>query len=442
MTGLEAIELIHERAWTGRKPGLERTQALLTALGNPEWKLRFVHITGTNGKGSTAAMIASILAAAGLRAGLYTSPHLYQFYERMQVNGAPISDRDLGRLTQQVLEAAEDMDDPPTEFELMTAVAMAYFLEQNCDLVVLEVGLGGRLDSTNVIPHPEAAVITNIGLEHTKELGNTLAQIAAEKAGILKPGCRCVLYAQGEEASQVVRNVCLGQNIPLLETAPEQLEVLDSGLDGQTFRYRGNGPYRIRLLGDYQLSNAMTALDTVQALREGGWDISEAAVQQGLLQARWPGRLELVRRAPDVIIDGGHNPQCVDALSAALRKLYPNQKLIFLTGVLADKDWTAMFRQVLPMAKAFVAVTPDSPRALPAEELAEWLRVVGASLSASLIRFVLNSVWLYIMYGAGLFGMLPARITETVCMVVAQLILLPVLSSMVRRLVHRGWSLA
>ena len=233
MTGLEAIELIHERAWTGRKPGLERTQALLTALGNPERKLRFVHITGTNGKGSTAAMIASILAAAGLRAGLYTSPHLYQFYERMQVNGVPISDRDLGRLTQQVLEAAEDMDDPPTEFELMTAVAMAYFLEQNCDLVVLEVGLGGRLDSTNVIPHPEAAVITNIGLEHTKELGNTLAQIAAEKAGILKPGCRCVLYAQGEEASQVVRNVCLGQNIPLLETAePSNVYVIRSTVDG------------------------------------------------------------------------------------------------------------------------------------------------------------------------------------------------------------------
>ena len=371
MTGLEAIELIHERAWTGRKPGLERTQALLTALGNPERKLRFVHITGTNGKGSTAAMIASILAAAGLRAGLYTSPHLYQFYERMQVNGAPISDRDLGRLTQQVLEAAEDMDDPPTEFELMTAVAMAYFLEQHCDLVVLEVGLGGRLDSTNVIPHPEAAVITNIGLEHTKELGNTLAQIAAEKAGILKPGCRCVLYAQGEEASQVVRNVCLGQNIPLLETAPEQLEVLDSGLDGQTFRYRGNGPYRIRLLGDYQLSNAMTALDTVQALREGGWDISEPAVQQGLLQARWPGRLELVRRAPDVIIDGGHNPQCVDALSAALRKLYPNQKLIFLAGVLADKDYNAILDTLVPFAAGFVCLTPDSPRALSAEDLAK-----------------------------------------------------------------------
>ena len=374
MTGQEAIALIHQRAWTGRKPGLERTQALLAALGNPEQNLRFVHITGTNGKGSTAAMTASILTQAGLRTGLYTSPHLYQFCERMQVDGVPISDEDLGRLTQQVLEAAERMADPPTEFELMTAVGMAYFLEQNCDIVVLEVGLGGRLDSTNVIPAPEAAVITNIGLEHTKELGDTLAQIAGEKAGILKPGCRCVLYAQGNEASQVIRAVCREQHIPLRETAPEQLEVLSSGLEGQTFRYRGEGPYHIRLLGSYQISNAMTALDTVRALRAGGWKIPQGAVERGLKAARWPGRLELVRRAPDVIIDGGHNPQCVDALSAALRKLYPNQKLIFLAGVLADKDWKAMFRRVLPMAKAFVAVTPDSPRALPAEELADWLR--------------------------------------------------------------------
>lgn len=374
MTGQEAIALIHQRAWTGRKPGLERTQALLAALGNPERNLRFVHITGTNGKGSTAAMTASILTQAGLRTGLYTSPHLYQFCERMQVDGVPISDEDLGRLTQQVLEAAERMADPPTEFELMTAVGMAYFLEQNCDIVVLEVGLGGRLDSTNVIPAPEAAVITNIGLEHTKELGDTLAQIAGEKAGILKPGCRCVLYAQGNEASQVIRAVCREQHIPLRETAPEQLEVLSSGLEGQTFRYRGSGPYHIQLLGSYQLFNAITALDTIHALREAGWAIPEEAVLRGLSQARWPGRLELVRRNPDFIIDGGHNPQCVDALASALSALYPGKKLIFLSGVLADKDWHAMFRRVQPLAKAFVAVTPDSPRALPAAELAHWLK--------------------------------------------------------------------
>lgn len=377
MTGQEAIALIHERAWTGRKPGLERTQALLAALGNPERKLRFVHITGTNGKGSTAAMTASILTSAGIRTGLYTSPHLYQFYERMQVDGVPISDGDLGRLTQQVLEAAEGMADPPTEFELMTAVGMAYFLEQGCDLVVLEVGLGGRLDSTNVIPAPEAAVITNIGLEHTKELGNTLALIAAEKAGILKPGSRCVLYAQGEEASTVVRDTCRAQNIPLRETAPETLEVLASGLEGQTFRYRGSGPYHLNLLGNYQLANAMTALDTVQALREAGWSIPEEAVVRGLAQARWPGRLELVRRSPDVIVDGGHNPQCVDALVTALKPLYPDKKLIFLAGVLADKDWRTMFLRVLPLAKAFVVVTPDSPRALPAPELGAWLEEIS-----------------------------------------------------------------
>ena len=242
MTGQEAIELIHQRAWTGRKPGLERTQALLASLGNPERRLRFVHITGTNGKGSTAAMTASILAQAGLRAGLFTSPHLYRFHERMQVNGAPIPDEVLGRLTQQVLEVAEGMSDPPTEFELMTAVGMEFFLEEQCDIVVLEVGLGGRLDSTNVIPAPEAAVITNIGLEHTQELGGTLTLIAREKSGILKPGCRAVLYRQSDEVTQVIQSVCRQLDIPLRQTDPQELEVLSSGLEGQDFRYRGRGP--------------------------------------------------------------------------------------------------------------------------------------------------------------------------------------------------------
>ena len=373
MTGQEAIELIHQRAWTGRKPGLERTQALLASLGNPERRLRFVHITGTNGKGSTAAMTASILAQAGLRAGLFTSPHLYRFHERMQVNGAPIPDEVLGRLTQQVLEVAEGMSDPPTEFELMTAVGMEFFLEEQCDIVVLEVGLGGRLDSTNVIPAPEAAVITNIGLEHTQELGGTLTLIAREKSGILKPGCRAVLYRQSDEVTQVIQSVCRQLDIPLRQTDPQELEVLSSGLEGQDFRYRGRGPYRLSLLGSYQLSNAITALEVVQALRDAGWTIPEEAAVRGLAAAQWPGRLELARRSPDFIVDGGHNPQCVDALAAALESLYPGRKLIFLSGVLADKDWHSMFRRVLPLAKAFVAVTPDSPRALPAAELAAWL---------------------------------------------------------------------
>ena len=373
MTAREAEQRIHEQAWIGRPPGLERTRELLGRLGNPHLGLKFVHITGTNGKGSTAAMVSSVLRRAGYRTGLYTSPHLWKFSERFQIDGVPIPDEDLGRITQRVLEAARDMADPATEFELMTAVAMVWFQERACDIVVLEVGLGGRLDSTNVIPAPEVAVITNLGLEHTKELGDTIPLIAREKAGIIKPGCRAVLYRQSDEVTQVIQSVCRQLDIPLRQTDPQELEVLSSGLEGQDFHYRGRGPYRLSLLGSYQLSNAITALEVVQALRDAGWTIPEEAVARGLAAAQWPGRLELARRSPDFIVDGGHNPQCVDALAAALESLYPGRKLIFLSGVLADKDWHSMFRRVLPLAKAFVAVTPDSPRALPAAELAAWL---------------------------------------------------------------------
>ena len=373
MTGEDVAARVHAYAWTDRKPGLERTRALLAALGNPEKALKFVHITGSNGKGSTAAMLASVLAAAGYRTGLFTSPHLYRFNERFQVNGAPIPDAALDRLAKRVLAAADTLPEHPTEFELMTAIGFLWFAETGCDLVVVEVGLGGRLDSTNVIPAPEAAVITNIGLEHTQELGGTLTLIAREKSGILKPGCRAVLYRQSDEVTQVIQSVCRQLDIPLRQTDPQELEVLSSGLEGQDFHYRGRGPYRLSLLGSYQLSNAITALEVVQALRDAGWTIPEEAVARGLAAAQWPGRLELARRSPDFIVDGGHNPQCVDALAAALESLYPGRKLIFLSGVLADKDWHSMFRRVLPLAKAFVAVTPDSPRALPAAELAAWL---------------------------------------------------------------------
>lgn len=377
MTGLEAVALIHQRAWTGRKPGLERTQALLARLDHPELALRYVHITGTNGKGSTAAMVAAVLRAAGYRTGLFTSPHLYRFHERMQVDGEEIPDDVLGELTQRVLDIAQGMDDHPTEFELMTAVGLLWFQRQGCDLVVLEVGLGGRLDSTNVIPAPEVAVLTNLGLEHTQELGDTLTLIAGEKAGIIKPGCRAVLYRQGAEATAVVEAACRAHAVPLTQTDPAALTVHQTGLTGQTFSYRGQGPYHIALLGGHQRQNAMTALDTVDALRQAGWSIAQEAVVRGLAAARWPGRLELVRRAPDFIVDGGHNPQCLDALMDALEGLYPGKKLIFLTGVLADKDYPAMLRRAAGLAKAFVAVTPDSPRALPAGELAQLLSGYG-----------------------------------------------------------------
>ena len=378
----ETLAYIHSVKWQGSKPGLSRTRALLSALGNPERQLRFVHIAGTNGKGSTAACIASCLQAAGWRVGLYTSPYINRFNERMQVNGVPISDEDLETLVDRIRPIANALTDSPTEFELITALGFLYFLQTHCDIVVLEVGLGGALDSTNVIPAPEAAVITNIGLEHTAILGSTLAAIAAEKSGILKPGCRAVLYGQSREVGEVVARACVEKNIPLTVTDDSQLTLLSSGLDGQRFTYRGSAPLLLPLLGDYQLRNAMTVLDTVDALRAQGWNISADAVAHGLAAARWPGRLELVRRRPDLIIDGGHNPQCAQALAASLRGLYVGKKLIFLIGVLADKDWQSMVGEVLPLAKAIVTVRPESERAKDENELAAWVRAQGVPAEA------------------------------------------------------------
>lgn len=371
MTGQEAAELVHQRAWVGQKPGLDRIRRLLGRLGNPQKELKFVHIAGSNGKGSTAAMLASVLTAAGWKTGLYTSPHLWRFHERFQVDGVPISDADLADITAHVLEAAED----ETEFELMTAIGMVYFLRAGCDIVVLETGLGGRLDSTNIIPAPEAAVITHIGLEHTELLGDTVEQIAAEKAGILKPGCDAILYGQSQGVQAVAEDVCRRLEVPLTVTAPPV--VLLSDREGQTFTCRDRGPYHISLLGEYQVHNAAVVLETVNTLRRRGWEISEDALLRGLSQARWPGRMELARRAPDVLLDGGHNPQCMEALARSLKELYPEKKLVFLTGVLADKDWTAMMGQLLPLAREFYTITPDSPRAMSAAELAVWLEEQG-----------------------------------------------------------------
>lgn len=371
MTDIEAVELVHQRAWVGQKPGLERIRRLLGKLGDPQKELKFVHIAGSNGKGSTAAMLASVLTAAGLRTGLYTSPHLWRFHERFQVDGLPIPGEELADIAARVLEAAEE----ETEFELMTAIGMVHFLRSRCDIVVLETGLGGRLDSTNIIPAPEAAVITHIGLEHTQLLGDTLEKIAGEKAGIIKEGCDAVLYDQSREVWAVVERVCRERRVPLWVTAAPR--VLSAGLEGQTFSYRGKGPCHISLLGEYQVHNAAVVLETVDVLRRRGWKIPEEAVVQGLDRAKWPGRMELVRRNPDVILDGGHNPQCLEALSRSLRGLYPGRKLIFLTGVLADKDWRAMMGELLPLAKEFCAITPDSPRAMPARELADYLEGCG-----------------------------------------------------------------
>lgn len=374
----ETLKYLQFDNWEQSEPGLSRSYELLGLLGNPQEKLKFVHIAGTNGKGSTAAMLASVLQRAGYRTGLYTSPHLLRFHERMRVNGEEIDDNSLISLTNTVRNAAESMSEMPTGFEIMTAIAFLYFVQEQCDIVSLEVGLGGRMDSTNVIPAPEVCVVANIGLEHTSILGDTVEKIAAEKCGIIKHGAHAVLFGQSEGVENVVREKCAQEDVALTITAQEKLERISSSLDGQEFKYRGRGPYHLRLLGEYQLLNALTVIDVCNALRSRGWDkLTDEAIDEGLSHAQWPGRLELLRRGPDFIVDGAHNPQCVDALMDSLAALYGDKKLIFLTGVLRDKDWQQMLRRALPLAKAFVVITPPSARALDENELAAWLNAQG-----------------------------------------------------------------
>ena len=382
MTAREAIEYIERQTWSSTRLGLERTRELLGKLGDPQKKLSFVHVAGTNGKGSTCAMLASVLQAAGYRTGLYTSPYICRFNERMQVNGESISDEVLAELTELVMPAAEQMSDHPSQFELVTAIAMRYFLDAGCDIVVLEVGLGGALDSTNVIDRPEAAVITNIGLEHTEYLGNTLAQIAAAKAGIIKPGCTAVCYRGAPEVEAVFEDVCRERGAELVKADFEALQPLSADLTGQYFR-RGSEKLFLPLLGAHQLRNAAVALDTVDVLRRHGWRVPEAALRQGLAHTVWPARFELLRREPVFIVDGAHNPQCVQALVQAIEAYLPGERVTFLTGVLADKDYMTMLRCMAPYALHFVCVTPDSPRALPAQELVSALRAMGLSAEAA-----------------------------------------------------------
>lgn len=379
MNAQEAIAYIHSVFWKGSIPGLSRTQELLEKLGNPEKKLKFVHIAGTNGKGSTAAMTASILRKAGYRTGLYTSPYIYRFNERMQVNGEQISDQELAEITEYVKPFADSMTESPTEFELVSCIAFEYFLRQKCDIVVLEVGMGGALDSTNVIEKPECAVITNIGLDHTDYLGSTVEEIAATKAGIFKENGYAVVYRGAPSVEAVYEKVCAQKHMQLRKADFDSLVCQSHSLEGQVFDCGSRKGLVLPLLGDHQLHNAAVVLSVADALIEQGWKISEENIRDGLRDVQWPGRFDIVSREPLFIIDGGHNPQCIEALVKNIQDYLTGRRVIALTGVLADKDYGEMYRPVMPLVEQFVCVTPPNPRKLEAAELAEHLRRAGAT---------------------------------------------------------------
>lgn len=378
MTGQEAVAYIDTFQWQAHAPGLERIRTLLHALGDPQKELKFVHVAGTNGKGSVCAYLASVLRCAGYRVGLCTSPFLEDFRERIQVDGKLIPPEVLGELTELARPAAEAMADHPTEFELITAVAMLYFRRCRCDIVVLEVGLGGALDASNVIDVPEAAVITAMGMDHAAILGPTLADIAAAKAGIIKPGGAVVSFGGCPEADAVIRERCREQGAQLTEVDFSRLRVVGTGLDGTDLEFAPYGALHVPLVGLYQAKNAAVAVTTVEVLEKRGWEISRRALEQGLACVCWPGRLEVVRRAGPVILrDGAHNAHGMAATVESLRALFPGKKLTILMGVMADKDVEDMLKLLAPIAGQVFTVRPESPRAMPAEELAALVNRYG-----------------------------------------------------------------
>lgn len=375
MTTQQAIEALHALPRMGQgAPGLARMQNLCDHLGNPEKELQCIHIAGTNGKGSLAAMTSSILTAAGYKTGLTISPYVVDFRERFQIDGEMIPPRTLANLTEKVLDAIDAIEaeggEKPVEFEAVTALAFLWFAREKCDLVVLETGLGGRCDATNVVPHKLVAAITKIGYDHMEVLGDTLDKIAAEKAGIIKEGTVVVNYPdQPAEAMGPILTAAAEAHTSIITPDKDDLTLLRGKRLENRIDYGG---YRaaLGLPGTHQANHAAMAVEIALALwREFGYDISDDAILQGLADARMPARIEVLRRHPLLLLDGCHNPDGAKMLAATLTRADFEENLVGVLGVLADKDYKDMLSDLAPCFAKVYTVTPNCPRALSAEEL-------------------------------------------------------------------------
>ena len=389
----------------GIKPGLDRIRAILARLGDPQRRFPAVHIGGTNGKGSTAAITAAVLSRAGYRVGLYTSPHLVRYNERIRVDGAAISDEELSAIFAEVAQAAaavrERLGSDPTEFEVGTAAAFLYFARREVDVAVVEVGLGGRLDSTNVV-HSAAVAITPVSLDHTAVLGADLPTIAAEKAGIFRPGVPAVIAPQAPEAEAVfaaaaqrvgcplvwVREVdeaALENSKPAASSRGAYFRILSWGMDGGRLDVwtpeRSYRDVRVGLLGRHQVQNAAVAVSLLTVLAQRGFPIPEEALRDGVAGARWPGRLELVPGRPNLLLDGMHNPAGAAALATSLERLLAGRRILFVVGLMADRNPRDVLRPLLPHAAHVVATRPSSARTAPIapEEIAQVANELGVS---------------------------------------------------------------
>jgi len=355
---------------------LEPLREMLRRLGNPQDKLSFVHIAGTNGKGSILAYVSTILFKAKYRVGRYVSPTIFGYRERIQVNGVSISREDLTRLTEKVERVGAQMLSEglrhPTMFEAETAVAFLYFLEQGCEIVVLEAGMGGRTDATNVIQNTLVAVLASISMDHMGFLGDTLFEIAENKAEIIKPGCMVVSVKQMEEAERAVMERSKKVGCSVVVADADAAVHRKRGLFQQTFDYKEQESVEIALSGEYQFINAVAALEVVEALRKKGYQIPEEAVRSGLKETVWKGRFTVVAREPYVIVDGAHNRDAAKRLRETIEQYLSDKRLIYIMGVLADKEYERVIEETVSFASEIVTVmTPDNERALPAEKLAE-----------------------------------------------------------------------
>ena len=373
----EAVAKIESCHRFGPKPGLERMRELMSRLGDPQKGKHFVHVAGTNGKGTTCTLVASMLKEAGFRTGLYLSPHVCDFRERMQLDGRMIPREELLSVAQEVLPLAEKMaarGREVSEFELITAMAFCWFAQKQCDVVVLEVGLGGRFDATNVIERPLVSAICSISLDHTQILGDTLAQIAREKCGIIKEGCPTVCYPnEPREALAVIRRTAAERRSRLVEASGIAARPLRSDLSGTVLRY-GDRDLLLPFLGEHQVKNAKTALAVRETLCGLGWEIPLPAVARGFMSARLPARLEVLSQSPPVLLDGGHNPEGTAALADAVRRYLPGKKAIAVMGMLEDKDARSAVRNLAGTFSRVVAVKPSSVRGLSAGALARCWR--------------------------------------------------------------------
>ena len=374
MTYDKTLEWLDEVALVGSKLGLSRTCELLELMGNPQNKLKFIHVAGTNGKGSVCACLSEVLSQAGYKTGMYTSPHLMRINERFKIDGKDIDDREFAALITKVRDITESMSERASQFEVITAAAFEYFYKEGCDIVILETGLGGRLDSTNVINAPEVTLITTIDMDHMAELGDTMEKIALEKAGIIKRGTKVVVDGRNTSVMHVFEKACKEQGCKLIISEIEKIENLRVSLEQSKFDYKDIKDIDLSLTGLYQPGNAILAVEGIKILTEKGFKINDEDIKAALKKVHWQARFEIMDKDPYFIIDGSHNPAGVSETVKSIKAYFPDKKIRFIIGILSDKNIDEILTDIKPLAKEAAVITPPSSRACKAEDMLKLVR--------------------------------------------------------------------